>query len=42
MSRCQIDSLFGEMDSRLRGNDMKGSNGKEVVCSHIIRVAFKE
>src|SRR4030042_7172819 len=35
MSKYRSDSLFGELDSRLRGNDNGGP------CSHIIRVAFE-
>ena len=34
MGRYNTESLFSEMDSRLRGNDI------ETACHHIIRVAF--
>ncbi len=35
MSKYPTESLFGQMDSRLRGND------NTTICDHIIRVAFE-
>jgi len=41
MGRYQSDSLFEGMDSRFRGNDIRGGNDKERDAGHIIRVAFE-
>ena len=41
MSGLTSDSLFEEMDSRFRGNDIKGGNGNGVESGHIVRVAFE-
>ncbi|HLB74922.1 MAG TPA: DEAD/DEAH box helicase, partial [Sedimentisphaerales bacterium] len=44
--KCGTESLFGEVDSRLRGNDSGGDlrlagDGSAVACGHIVRVAFE-
>jgi primosomal protein N' (replication factor Y) len=42
MSKHQTEILFAEMDSRSRGKDRKNKeNDTEVVCRHIIQVAFE-